>query len=42
MKEVLGGGQAEKGCHAVWNPEKGERDPISLIGSSITSQSLLP
>jgi len=41
-EEMSGGGQAEKGCQAVWNPEQGERNPLRLIRSSIASQSLIP
>jgi hypothetical protein len=40
--EGLGGGQAEKGCQAVWNPEQGERDPLCCIRSSIASEPLIP
>jgi hypothetical protein len=31
-----------EGCHAVWNPEEGERDAFSRRVSSIASQPLLP
>lgn len=41
-KEVLGDGQAEKGRQALWNPEEGESDPLSLICSSVASQPLVP
>lgn len=41
-EEALDGGQAEKGHQAVWNPEKGERNPLRLICSSIASQPLVP
>src|SRR5215469_4820282 len=41
-EEGLGGGQAEKGRQAVWNPEKGERDPLRRFRSSIASQPLIP
>jgi hypothetical protein len=41
-EEALGGGQAKKGCQAVWNPEQGERNPLRLICSSIASQPLVP
>lgn len=39
---VLGGGQIEKGCQAVWNPEKDERDPVRRFSSNIASQPLVP
>lgn len=42
MKEVVGGGQAEKGRQAVWNPEQGERDPLLRGISGLASQPLLP
>ena len=41
-EELLDGGQAEKGCQAVWNPEEGERDPLLRERSSIASQPLVP
>ncbi len=41
-EEVSGGGQAEKGRQAIWNPEQGERDPLRLICSSIASEPLVP
>src|SRR5437868_5360466 len=39
---MLGGGQSEKGHQAVWNPEKGEGNPLSLICSSIASEPFSP
>ncbi len=42
VEEVLGSGQTEKGRQAVWNSEKGERDPLRRFSSSIASQPLVP
>ena len=41
-EEASSGGQSEERRHAFWNPEKGERDPLSLICSSIAGQPLVP
>jgi hypothetical protein len=41
-EEALGDGQVEKSRQAVWNPEKGERDPLRRFSSSIASQPLVP
>lgn len=40
--EGLDGGQAEKDCQAIWNPEQGERDLLRRIRSSIASEPLIP
>ncbi len=41
-EEASGGGQSEEGRHAFWNPEEGERDPISLICSGIAREPFSP
>lgn len=41
-RRVLGCSQSEEDCHAFWNPEEGERDPISLMYSGIACKPLLP
>ena len=41
-EEASGGDQSEKGRYAFWDPEEGERDPISLICSGIAREPLSP
>jgi ribosome assembly protein YihI (activator of Der GTPase) len=41
-EEASGGSQSEEGRYAFWDPEKGERDPISLICSGIASEPFSP
>jgi hypothetical protein len=34
---ALGGSESKEGRQAVWNPKKGERDPLHRFCSSIAS-----